>query len=252
MYHLAIENFYANTIDHSDVLQLLETAATTEGRPRDMARGRLYRRLFPAYQAIKADIPLQLQFYLPDGTSFLRFHKPDRYGDPLLGFQNSVRLANEQKQPVHGFETGKVRSGFRYVYPLLQDKRHLGSIAASVTAKGIRDALAKLDPNREYAFLLNLNLTQPHIFPEQQWLYSPADIHPGYLIEDANAILPDSPPKLSDEATAINRRLRNDPGVQKAMSQGLPRDHPCQRQRHVAHRVIAPHPGCGEARPPVT
>jgi PAS domain S-box-containing protein len=222
MYHLAIENFYANTIDRSEIKQLLKIAANTEGRPRDMARGRLYRQLFPAYQAIKADIPLQLQFYLPDGTSFLRFHKPDRYGDPLLGFQNSVRLANEEKQPVHGFETGKVRSGFRYVYPLFQGEHHLGSIAVSVTAKGIRDSLAKLDPNREYAFLLNLNLTQPHIFPEQKWLYSPAHIHPDFLIEDANAILPDSPPRLSDGATAINRQLRNAPHVQNAMSQGLP------------------------------
>jgi PAS domain S-box-containing protein len=222
MYHLAIENFYANTIDRSETKLLLETAVNTEGRPRDMARGRLYRQLFPAYQAIKADIPLQLQFYLPDGTSFLRFHKPDRYGDPLLGFQDSVRLATEEKRPVHGFETGKVRSGFRYVYPLFQGERHLGSIGVSVTAKGIRDALAKLDPNREYAFLLNLNLSQPHIFPEQQWLYSSADIHPDYLIEDANAILPDSPPSLSDGATVINRQLRNDPRVQKAMSQGVP------------------------------
>ncbi|OEU50780.1 MAG: hypothetical protein BA871_17075 [Desulfuromonadales bacterium C00003096] len=222
MYHLAIENFYANTIDRREILQLLETAVTNEGRQRDMARGRLYRQLFPAYHALKADIPLQLQFYLPDGTSFLRFHKPDRYGDPLLDFQNSLRRVTEEKRPVHGFETGKVRSGFRYVYPLIQGERHLGSVAASVTAKGIRDSLAKLDPNREYAFLLNRNLTQPHIFPEQQWLYSPADLHPDYLLEDTNAILPDSPPRLSDGAGTINRQLRKDPRVQQAMILGHP------------------------------
>ncbi|MCD4689770.1 MAG: hypothetical protein K8R55_10650, partial [Desulfuromonadaceae bacterium] len=165
MYHLAIENFYSSTINRNDILQLLETAVTSQGPQQDLARGRLYRKLFPAYQAFKTEIPLQLQFYLSDGTSFLRFHKPDRYGDPLLEFQESVRLAKAEKRHVHGFETGKVRSGFRYVFPLIYQGRYLGSAAVSVTAKGIRDALAKLDPNREYTFLVNRDLTQPYIFP---------------------------------------------------------------------------------------
>ncbi len=222
MYHLAIENFYSSTINRNDILQLLETAVTSQGPQQDLARGRLYRKLFPAYQALKTEIPLQLQFYLSDGTSFLRFHKPDRYGDPLLKFQESVRLANAEKRHVHGFETGKVRSGFRYIFPLIYQGRYLGSAAVSVTAKGIRDALAKLDPNREYTFLVNRDLTQPYIFPEQQWLYSPADIHPDYLLEDANAILPDSPPPLSAGATAINRQLRKNQQVQAALKQGHP------------------------------
>ncbi len=222
MYRLAIENFYANTIDRTEVLELLSTAVTTDGRQRDLARGRLYRQLYTAYQAVKADIPLQLQFYLPDGTSLLRFHKPDRYGDPFLESQESIRLANTEKRPVHGFETGKVRSGFRYVYPLIYQNRHLGSIAACVTAKGIRDALAELDPNREYAFLLNSDLTKPLIFPEQQWLYSPSKLHPDFLLEDANAILPESPPRLSPAAININSQLRNDPQVQSVLKQGLP------------------------------
>lgn len=222
MYQLAIENFYANTIKREDILQLLETASTSQGSQQDLARGRLYRRIFPTYQTIKADIPLQLQFYLPDGTSFLRFHKPDRYGDRLLAFQESVRLANTEKRYIYGFESGKVRSSFRYVYPLTYRDRHLGCVAISITAKGIRDALARLDPNREYAFLLSRGLTKPHIFPEQQWLYSPAVLHPDYLLEDANAILPESPPPLSAGAAAINHQLRHKKQVQAALSQGQP------------------------------
>ena len=220
MYRLAIEDFYANVVDRPEILQILATAVDSEGRLRDLARGRLYRQLYPAYQAINSDIPLQLQFYLPDGTSLLRFHKPDRYSDPLLDFQESIRQANIKKRPVQGFETGKVRSGFRYVYPLMHHGRHLGSISVSVIAKGIRDALAELDPNCEYAFLLSRNLTLPHVFPEQQWLYSPSDLHPDFLLEDANAILPDSPPRLSADATEINRRLRKNQKVQTALNQG--------------------------------
>ena len=222
MYHLAIENIYTNCINRPEILELLAAAQTSDGPQRDLARGRLYRQFFPVYQNIQDDIPLHLEFYLADGTSLLRFHKPDRYGDPLRDFQHLAHLTNTQKRPTHGFETGKVRSGFRYLYPLSFRGRHLGSIDACVTAKGIRDALAELDPGREYAFLLSRGQTLPNIFPEQQWLYSQADLHPDFLSEDANAILPDSPPKLSDGATAINRQLRLDPQVQTAMLQGRP------------------------------
>lgn len=222
MFGLALENFCAYNIERAEILQLLETAVTSQGRQRDLARGRLYRQLYPLYRSIKADIPLKLQFYLPDGSSFLRFHKPDRYGDSLLDCQDAVRLASVEKRPVQGFETGKVRSGFRYVYPLTYRGRHLGSIDASVTAKGTRDALAELDPSREYAFLLNRTLTEQHIFLEQQWLYSSSQIHPDYLLEDANAILPDSPPPLSATAMAINRQLRENRQVQNALTEGRP------------------------------
>ncbi|MEZ4599757.1 MAG: PAS domain S-box protein [Syntrophotaleaceae bacterium] len=220
MYALAIENFFVSTIDQPDVLQLLD-AASSDRQEQDLTRGRLYRRLFQAHQAIREGIPLQLQFYLPDGTSLLRFQKPDRYGDRQLYFQRLVLKAAEEKHLVQGFETGKVRSGFRYVYPLFYEERLVGCVGASVTAKGIRDALAELDSSREYAFLLNRNLIAPNVFPEQQWLYSPTDLHPDYLLEDANSILPDSPPRLSGEAASINRLLRQDREVQAAMSQGL-------------------------------
>lgn len=222
MYRLAIESFYINVIARPEILDLLDAAVNTQGEQQDLARGRLYRQLFPSYRAIKTEIPLQIQFYLPDGTSLLRFHKPDRHGDPLLDFQNSIRLVNKYKRPVHGFETGKVRSGFRHVYPISYKGRYLGSFDASVTAKGIRDALAELDPNREYVFLLHRKLTEPHIFAEQQWLYSTADLHPDFLLEDANAILPDSPPPISAMASLLNRQLHDDPDVQAAMDQGRP------------------------------
>lgn len=222
MYRLAIENIYTNCINRPEILGLIADAQTSDGPPRDLARGRLYRQFFPVYQSIQTDIPLHLEFYLADGTSLLRLHKPDRYGDPLRDFQHLAYLTNTEKRPTHGFETGKVRSGFRYLYPLNFQGRHIGIIDACVTAKGIRDALAELDPGREYAFLLSRSQTQPHIFPEQQWLYSQADLHPDFLSEDANAILPDSPPRLSDNANAVNRQLRFDPLVQTAMIHGRP------------------------------
>ena len=220
MYRLAIEGFYTNIISQPAYIQVFAEGVAATGEQRGLAKGRLYRWLYPQYQAMKQHNILQLQFHQADGTSFLRFHKPDRHGDYLLDMRNSVRIANTEQRPVSGFETGKVRSGFRYVYPISWQERHIGSVEVGVTTKGIRDAMAALDPQREYAFLVNRKLIEPYVFAEQKWLYSASTLNPAFLVEDADALLPESPPPLSATAKEANRRLFNDPRVQTAMGRG--------------------------------
>ena len=220
MYRLAMEGFYNNAICQPEVLRLFSEGINGHGDQRAIAKGRLYRRLFPQYQAMKRQNLLQLHFHLADGTSYLRFHKPDRHGDNLLQVRRTVRIANSRLRPIDGFETGKVRSGFRYVYPVFWEGHHLGSVEASVTTKAIRDAMAELDPRREYSFVMNRLLIEPFVFSEQKWLYSTSDLHPKFIVEDANALLPDSPPPLSDHAKAVTQKLRKNKNVQDAMDRG--------------------------------
>jgi PAS domain S-box-containing protein len=220
MYLLAMDGLYTHTICLPENIRLFAEGVHSDGPQREVARGRLYRQLYPAYLAMKKHNLLQLHFHLPDGTSYLRFHQPDRYGDSLLEARPSIRLVHSERKPVHGFEIGRVRSGFRYVYPVSWQGQHLGSVEVSVTTKAIRDAMAELDPSREYAFLLNRQITEPFLFSDQKWLYSPSGIHPDFIIEDANAILPDSPPPLSADAQSISHQLAMNQMVQKAMSEG--------------------------------
>ncbi|BBO84585.1 hypothetical protein DSCO28_51510 [Desulfosarcina ovata subsp. sediminis] len=220
MYRLAMESFYKNIVCRPDITEIFAEGIEHVGSQRDRAKGRLYRALYSHYRAMKANNLLQLHFHQADGTSYLRFHKPDRYGDNLFKLRPSIRIVNTEQHPVYGFETGKVRSGFRYIYPIAWQGRHIGSVEVSVTTKAIRDAMDSLSPNWEYGFLLNRERTLPFIFPEQQWLYRPATIHPDFLMEDADALLPESPPPLSADAASINRRLRYNPQVQDALSRG--------------------------------
>ena len=220
-YRLAMDAFYANTISQPEIAQLFAggVGATEKGK-RDLARGRLYRRLYKQYETMKSHNLVQLHFHTADGKSFLRFHKPDRYGDALIEIRPTIRVANEEHHPAYGFEAGRVRAGFRYVYPVFYQEKYVGSVEVSVTAKAIRDAMSELDPLQEYAFVLNRQLAAPIIFPEQRWLYQMADLHPDFMVEDADALLPDSPPPLSSQASILNRRLRRNPTVQSAMSNG--------------------------------
>jgi nitrogen fixation negative regulator NifL len=219
-YRLAMEGFFANALNTPDTLALFEEGVDSQGSQRDLARGKLYRHLFKAYEGMTRQNLLQLHFHLADGTSYLRFHQPERYGDPLFEARPSVRICNTEKRVVQGMEVGKIRSGFRYVFPLERNGRHLGSVEVSVTFKSIIDALKALDPQREYGYVLSKKLLDTYLFPEQQWLYSPAAIHDEYLAEDANAVLANSPAPLSSTAQSLNALLRARIDVQQAMHAG--------------------------------
>jgi hypothetical protein len=197
MYGLAMDIAFNEIIDRPEVRELLARGGGTDPQERAAARSRLYRHLLPTYQKLRERNLRQLHFHLPDGRSFLRFHQPDRYDDPLFEARPSVRIANTERRFVQGFESGKVVSGFRYVYPMAIDGRHIGSVEASVTFKAIREAMTRLDPSREYAFILRKADVAPKLFAGQERLYAPSSIDADFLVEDHGLKLPDSAPPAS-------------------------------------------------------
>lgn len=80
----------------------------------------------------------QLHFHLPNNKSFLRFHRPGKHGDDLTDMRPMVRWTNALQQPIHGFENGRIFSGFRSVFPLLSERKgqrqHLGSVEIAFSA----------------------------------------------------------------------------------------------------------------------
>ena len=91
----------------------LAAGVQSSGAEQNLWRGRLYRLLAPAYDHLAREGMQQLQFHMADGTSFLRFHAPERSGDSLFAVRPSVRMANQERRPVVGFEVGRLSSCFR-------------------------------------------------------------------------------------------------------------------------------------------
>jgi two-component system sensor histidine kinase/response regulator len=133
MYRLAMEGFFTSAVNTPKTLEIIAQGVDAEGEKRDLARGKLYQQLYGAYDAMRRQNLLQLQFHLADGTSFLRFHQPERYGDQLFEARPGVRICNTEKRIVQGLENGKTGSGYRYIFPLLYNGRHLGSVEVGVT-----------------------------------------------------------------------------------------------------------------------
>ncbi|WP_028111110.1 methyl-accepting chemotaxis protein [Ferrimonas futtsuensis] len=70
----------------------------------------------------------QFQFHNPPATSFLRVHKPAKFGDDLSSFRHTVVETNARKQPVMGLERGVAGIGIRGVVPVSHQGQHQGSV----------------------------------------------------------------------------------------------------------------------------
>lgn len=91
------------------------------GGPRAAAaRQALYQRLKPAWERVSTRFDVrQLHFHLgPGSLSFLRVHRPDRFGDRMDDLRHIIVDTIAEGVQHTGFETGRVYSGLRGVIPL--------------------------------------------------------------------------------------------------------------------------------------
>ncbi|MDZ7641515.1 MAG: diguanylate cyclase [Desulfurivibrio sp.] len=235
MFALATGIYFNEIIKRPEVYRLMAAGLAGQGRQRDLARGRLYRLLYPTYERLRQSNLRHLHFHFPDCTSFLRFHRPEGYGDFLGELRPSIRKANARLEPIHGFEVGRTASASRNVFPLIDDNgRHLGSVEMSVPFKSLRDELAALMPKREFSYILD-RATAQSALRNQLPLYGESALHPGFLVKDSGVELPGSLPPPSAEVVRINEQLRDD----RQFQQRLPGEHSFARKVMVDNQPWA-------------
>ena len=94
-------------------------------------RDQLAELLVPSFKVLKKNSDYaarQFQFHLPPATSFLRVHKPEKFGDDLSSFRKTVVVTNSTKKPVRGLEKGVAGLGVRGMVPVFNQGQHVGSL----------------------------------------------------------------------------------------------------------------------------
>ncbi len=92
-------------------------------------REKLKQLMLPVFNAVKKKINLQqFQFHLPPAISFLRLHKPDKFGDDLSRIRPTVLEANRDKTPKIGLDRGRYGIGIRGVVPVFYMGKHTGTV----------------------------------------------------------------------------------------------------------------------------
>lgn len=92
-------------------------------------REALLQQLLPLFKIMKEQYGVeQFQFHTPPATSFLRLHKPEKFGDDLSAIRTTVVETNRNRQPINGLETGVAGLGIRGVVPVYHEGQHIGSV----------------------------------------------------------------------------------------------------------------------------
>ena len=219
MHRNTIQTYYDHLVNQPEVWRLLELAQ--DPQQREAARQELITLLQPTYDYLHEHGVRQFHFHLPNNDSFIRFHQLDRWGDNLSEIRHSVKWVNQNLRPFTGFETGKVVSGFRYVYPIINPQgQHLGSVELSLPFEQIRQETHQLQPSRQFRMVIYDRGLLNQVFSEQAALYTPWSVNNQFLVEDRHASLDDSPLPISDTEQRINQFLVNYPPAQGLISQG--------------------------------
>ncbi len=176
------EIYFSTKINVPAIYEIMKKANSKDSWEKNQARTELYDSLIDSYNSIKLFRIKQLHFHLPNNDSFLRFHKPERYGDNLTSIRDTVAYVNKHKEPVSGFEEGKIYNGYRFIYPLLEKKEHYGSVEISVSMYEIiqhmRDeAVANVE------FIIKKNEVREKVFDDELKNYIPSKISDDYLYE---------------------------------------------------------------------
>lgn len=159
---------YHAIVGQEGITSRMSQAAVADGDQLAGIRERLYQDLLETYEISTRHGFRQLHFHLPNGDSFLRFHSPDKYGDNLLDVRPSIRIANEEKRYVRGFEEGRIFNGYRFVYPLFHEGVHVGSVEVSISVAGYLEAFRQTYPGRDVGFLLRRDVVEETVFAEEK------------------------------------------------------------------------------------
>lgn len=126
----------------------------------------------------------QLHFHLKNNHSFLRMHRPEKFGDDLTGIRTTVELANKLKSSIQGFEEGRVLNGYRFVFPVSYKEKHVGTVETSINLNSVGNVWKTLG-YREYALVLNKEAVIDKIFASEAVNYIQCPINPNKLIDKA-------------------------------------------------------------------
>jgi len=92
-------------------------------------RDALNHALQPTFKAMREKFyARQFQFHTPPATSFLRLHKPAKFGDDLSSFRSTVVATNNEKKNIMGLEKGVAGLGIRGISPVYHKGKHYGSV----------------------------------------------------------------------------------------------------------------------------
>ncbi len=156
--------------------------ATKENKA--LLRDELQKLLASKYERGKEKGVLQYHFLLPNNESFLRMHKPGKFGDDLTNVRDDFEYVNRTKKPIRGFTQGRTAHGFRNTFPIFdKNNEHIGAMEISFSSDSFQWYLNNISHIHTHF------LVDKHLFDAKTWArddlvlkYSPSAENSNYMI----------------------------------------------------------------------
>lgn len=207
-YNLAAQLIFDDTVNQPEVLELFSQAKDADEEQQAVIRAELLSLLQDDYERWQGLNLRQLHFHLPNNHSFLRFHRPDLFGDDLTDVRYTVRVVNETQQPITGFEEGRIFNGFRYVFPLSWEGEHIGSVETSVSFSAIQSQMNSVYPGG-VNFALKTSVVGASVFESEQDNYELSDLTDDYVYDTAVVAAYTNPDISWRTIQNINAKINN-------------------------------------------
>jgi PAS domain S-box-containing protein len=179
---------FSNVINRPENLRLIQQARNADPAHQAQLRQQLYRNLEATYQSMQGFKLKQLHFHLANNDSFLRFHRPELFGDNLSAVRPTVAHVNLNHKPVSGFEEGRIFNGYRFVFPLELEGEHLGSVETSVAIQTVLKEMLNQLAGIEGDFIIERKQVEEKVFDEERDNYRPTAFDARYLYEQSSGV----------------------------------------------------------------
>ena len=132
---ITAEAIYYSTISRKRFIEIMSKAKDATKEQRIALREEMYNLLKVKYGIMKTKGVLQYQFVFPNNISFLRMHKPSKFGDDLTNIRYDFKYVNKNLEPIRGFTQGRTAHGFRNTFPIFdKEGNHLGAMEVSFSS----------------------------------------------------------------------------------------------------------------------
>ena len=176
---------FHNVIQTKELHQIIKYLPNSSDAQKDYIRKQLYQYFLPYYKDLKKNNNIrQVHFHLPDGRSFLRMHRPNKYGDSLFDIRPAIKKANTKLVETRGFEEGRMYNGYRFVFPVIFNNEHYGSVELSVSMNAIINYMMEIS-QAEYCFIIKKLLVSDKLIDDQQNNYEQSILSQWYLTDKA-------------------------------------------------------------------
>lgn len=199
-YALVAQKSFFDIMNNYDAMDILKKFKHADEAQKKLLREKLFILLNNEYELLKKLNIRQFQFHTHDSKSLLRFHLPTLYGDSLAEIRTSVRVANSELKEMVGFEGGRNYLGYRYVFPIVYEDEHLGSVEFSISFEGIEKQLNNIFPSYTHKIMFDKETSYNKMFKEDRVFFVNSNLSDNYYLEDS-------------VASPINKKTFEDPFV---------------------------------------